>query len=60
MRITKICLKQVFDMNLRLKQGFLTYIPCIPIPEYGESNAPFGLDISEWAISELLFVSVSK
>ena len=36
--------KQVFDksfnVNLCKKKGFLTSIPCIPIPEYGQSNAP--------------------
>ena len=29
-----------FNVNLRKKEGFLTYVPCIPIPEYGQSNAP--------------------
>ena len=30
-----------FNVNLRKNEGFLTYIvPCIPIPEYGQSNAP--------------------
>ena len=29
-----------FNVNLRENEGFLTYIPCIPIPEYGQSNAP--------------------
>ena len=29
-----------FSVNLRKNEGFLTYIPCIPIPEYGQSNAP--------------------
>ena len=29
-----------FNVNLRKKVGFLTYIPRFPIPEYGESNAP--------------------
>ena len=28
------------NMNLRKNEGFLTSIPCIPIPEYGQSNAP--------------------
>ena len=28
------------NMNLRKNEGFLTPIPCIPIPEYGQSNAP--------------------
>lgn len=27
-------------MNLRKNEGFLTSIPSIPIPEYGQSNAP--------------------
>ena len=31
-----------FNVNLRKNEGFLTYIPCIPIPEYGQSNAPLG------------------
>ena len=26
--------------NLRKNEGFPTFIPCIPIPEYGQSNAP--------------------
>ena len=29
-----------FDVNLRKNKGFLTSIPYIPIPEYGQSNAP--------------------
>ena len=29
-----------FNVNLRKNEGFLTSIPCIPIPEYGQSNAP--------------------
>ena len=29
-----------FNVNLRKSKGFLTYIPYIPIPEYGQSNAP--------------------
>ena len=28
------------NMNLRKNEGFLTSIPCIPIPEYSQSNAP--------------------
>ena len=32
-----------FNVNLRKNEGFLTYIPCIPIPEYGQSNAPLDL-----------------
>ena len=28
------------NVNLRKNEGFLTFIPCIPIPEYGQSNAP--------------------
>ena len=29
-----------FNANLRKNEGFLTSIPRIPIPEYGQSNAP--------------------
>ena len=29
-----------FSVNVRENEGFLTYISCIPIPEYGQSNAP--------------------
>ena len=29
-----------FNVNLRKNEGFLTYILCIPISEYGQSNAP--------------------
>ena len=29
-----------FNVNLHKNKGFLTYIPYIPIPEYGQSNAP--------------------
>ena len=29
-----------FNVNLRKHEGFPTCIPCIPIPEYGRSNAP--------------------
>ena len=39
----KIAFQPMFDhsnVNLRKNEGFLTYIPCIPIPEYGQSNAP--------------------
>ena len=39
----KIAFQQVFDnfkVNLRKNEGFLTPISCIPIPEYGQSNAP--------------------
>ena len=37
----KIAFEEVFDnfnVNLRKNEGFLTSIPCIPIPEY----APLG------------------
>ena len=34
-----------FNLNFRKKEGFITYIPYIPIPEYGQSNA--ALDMSE-------------
>ena len=30
-----------FNVNLRKNDGFLTSIPRIPIPEYGQSNAPW-------------------
>ena len=31
----------MFDkLNLRKNEGFPTCILCIPIPEYGQSNAP--------------------
>ena len=29
-----------FNVNLRKNEGFPTCIPCIPIPEYSQSNAP--------------------
>ena len=29
-----------FKVNLRKNKEILTYIPYIPIPEYGQSNAP--------------------
>ena len=29
-----------FNVNLHKNKGFLTYIPYISIPEYGQSNAP--------------------
>ena len=29
-----------FNVKHRKSKGFLTYIPYIPIPEYGQSNAP--------------------
>ena len=41
--MSKVALKQVFDnfhVNLRKNEGFETSIPFIPIPEYGQSNAP--------------------
>ena len=28
------------NVNPRKNEGFLTSIPCIPIPEYGQLNAP--------------------
>ena len=28
------------NVNLRKNEGFVTSIPCIPIPKYGQSNAP--------------------
>ena len=28
-----------FNVNLHKNKGFLTYIPYIPIPDYGQSNA---------------------
>ena len=28
------------NLNARKNEGFLTSIPCIPILEYGQSNAP--------------------
>ena len=39
-----------FNVNLRKNEGFLTSIPCIPIPEYGQSNAPSMSRGSHWAI----------
>ena len=39
----KIAFQQVFDkfnVNLHKNEGFLTSIPWIPSPEYGQSNAP--------------------
>ena len=39
----KIAFQQVFDnfnVNLHKKEGFLTSIRCVPIPEYGQSKAP--------------------
>ena len=39
----KIAFQEMFDnfnVNLRKNEGFPTCIPCIPIPEYGQSNAP--------------------
>ena len=33
-------------MNLCKNEGFLTYILCIPIPEYGQSNAPIERSLS--------------
>ena len=29
-----------FNVNLRKNEAFLTSVPCIPIPEYGQSNPP--------------------
>ena len=34
----KIAFKQIFDkfnVNFRKNEGFLTHVPCVPIPEYG-------------------------
>ena len=33
------------NVNPRKNEGFLTSIPCIPIPEYGQSNAPL---VNQW------------
>ena len=30
----------IFNVNLHKNKGFLTCIPYIPVPEYGQSNAP--------------------
>ena len=35
-----------FYVNHHKKEGFLPYIPCILIPEYGQSNAPLDLQVS--------------
>ena len=61
----KIALKQVFDnfnVNLRKNEGFLTSIPCFPIPKYGRSNAPLERSsrLEEQLTSKWLQVSVIK
>ena len=47
-----------FDVNLLKNEGFLTSIPRIPIPEYGQSNAPKVLTISTRILR--LFVNFSQ
>ena len=37
-----------FNVNLRKNEGFLTCIPCIPIPKWGQSNAPLFTNRSTW------------
>ena len=34
-----------FNVNLPKNEAFLTFILCIPIPEYSQSNAPL---VSKW------------
>ena len=57
-----------FYVNLRKNERFLTYIPFILIPEYGQSNAPlvfpFSNYLTSWYIvlnsfSALLFAILS-
>ena len=36
-----------FNVNLRKNEGFPTCIPCIPIPEYGQSNAPLNSKVNQ-------------
>ena len=48
----KIAFYQVFDnfiVNFGKNEGFLTSIPCIPIPEYGRSNAPLASRLRQTA-----------
>ena len=52
-----------FNVNLRKNKGFLTYIPYILIPEYGQSNAPLGRrfdsNLELWIVlNHLLFQSL--
>ena len=35
-----------FNVTLRKNKGFLTYMSYIPIPEYGQSNAPLAIQLS--------------
>ena len=46
----------IFNVNLRKNEGFLTCIPCNPIPEYGQSNAP----LVSYQLRHLLKLTVSR
>ena len=37
-----------FNRNLRKNEWFLACIPCIPIPEYGQSNSPLKTKSDHW------------
>ena len=47
-----------FNVNLRKNEGFLTYILCIAIPEYGQSNPPLVIGLSLREISYVLYAHV--
>ena len=47
-----------FNVNLRKNDGFLTDIPCIPIPEYGQSNAPLNSLLRAREVHTRLWVSI--
>ena len=46
-----------FYVNHRKNEGFLPYIPCILIPEYGQSNAPLDYQIASQSMSILLSIT---
>ena len=47
-----------FYVNLRKNEGFPTCIPCIPIPEYSQSNAPLDRKDANFVSSTLSSLSI--
>ena len=48
-----------FYVNLRKNEGFLTDIPCIPIPDYGQSKAPLKRRAFKASKYTIIFLLVS-
>ena len=48
-----------FNVKLRKNEGFLTDIPCIPFPDYGQSNAPLVVNQMFSSNHAVIIVTVS-